>query len=327
MFANMSSAEPKNFDIAMVGSHAYGIYMTCDRLPKPGETVAGRDFIPHADDGGKGSNQAICAGRLGASVLFIGMVGNDAPADIVERWLRESGADTRYLFRTNQTYTGLGVVLIDAAGGEVVCAVDMGANRLLGEQHVRAASADIARARFFMTQFELPAEIAIASARLAKSLGLTTVVTPGPVPELGSQTLEFIDILTPNETEANVLAGRAPDDSAAAASEVLKQIRDRRRIANVIMTRGRAGVSALCADGLIEVPAFDVRPANTAGAGDAFTAGLVVARSRGADWPSALRFGCAVAALSIQSTAPWRGYPTLDRVADFLRTQGHRLPF
>lgn len=306
-----------SFDIAIVGSHAYGVYMTCDRLPGRGETVMGRDFIPHADDGGKGSNQAICAGRLGANVLFIGKVGDDEPANIVTRWLRESHVDTRFLYRSKQTYTGLGIVLVDKAG-DVVCAVDMGANNELTPAEVEAAEDAMRGAKFFLTQFELPARIALFAVRFAKKLGLTTVVTPGPVPELHKGDLDCVDIIMPNETEGNILAGLAPD-APAQPEDVVKRVHDRWHVPNVIMTLGGQGVCALCDGQIVRLPAFDVKPVNTAGAGDAFTAGLVVARCRGWDWERAIEFGSAVAAISIQSRAPWRGYPALNAVEKFLK--------
>lgn len=317
-------SQDDSFDIAMVGSHAYGIYISCDRLPGRGETVMGYNFIPHADDGGKGSNQAICAGRLGAKVLFIGKVGNDEPADIVTRWLRESNVDMRYLYRSEKTYTGLGIVLVDKAG-DVLCAVDMGANKELTSIEIEAARETMARARFFLTQFELPADIALFGVRLAKKLGLTTVVTPGPVPALKDGDLAAVDIITPNETEGNILAGFVPDAQTDPVT-VVKRVQDRWCVRNVIMTLGEKGVCALCNDQIVRVPAFEVSPVNTAGAGDAFTAGLVTARCRGASWEQAIEFGSALAAISIQSSAPWRGYPTLEQVADFLRQRGRPVP-
>jgi len=310
------------YDIAIVGSHAYGVYLTCDRLPGRGETVMGRDFIPHADDGGKGSNQAICAGRLGARTLFIGKVGNDEPANIVTRWLRESHVDTRYLYRSKKAYTGLGIVLVDTAG-EVLCAVDMGANKELTSVEIEAAEDAMRGAKFFLTQFELPAEIALHAVRFARKLGLTTVVTPGPVPALKDGDLDCVDIITPNETEGNILAGLAPGASAK-PQDVVRRVHERWRVPNVIMTLGAQGVCALCDGKIVRVPAFDVKPVNTAGAGDAFTAGLVVARCRGMDWQRAIEFGSAVAAISIQSRAPWRGYPTLAAVEQFLKE--HKKP-
>src|SRR5260221_7328847 len=163
-------------DIAMVGSHAYGLFMDCERLPHPGESIIGWNFR-RPDDGGKGSNQAICAGRLGAAVLFIGKVGEDPPADHLCDWFARSNVDARFLYRTRETHTGVGFVIVDRRG-EVVIASDLGANALLTKAEVEAAGEAMAGARYFMTQFELPAELALDAARLAKGRGLVTVLTP-----------------------------------------------------------------------------------------------------------------------------------------------------
>jgi ribokinase len=310
-----------DYDIAIVGSHAYGLYLACERMPRPGETIIGHDFRSMMDgDGGKGTNQAICAGRLGARVLFIGKVGDDAAADVAEAALRAETIDTRYLYRTKESYTGLGIVLVDHAG-ESMIVVDPGASNLLTPQEVEQAAQDMARARFFLTQFEQPVAITLAALRQAKSLGLTTVLNPAPVPVLEQGALRDVDILTPNHAEALILAGL--DESGAATAEaIVRAIHNRWGVPNVVMTRGANGVTALCEGEILERPAFAVDVVDSTGAGDAFTAALTVALVRGAGWPDALTFASAAGAIAVTASMPWRSYPTPDGIAHFLAAHG-----
>ena len=310
-------------DIAMVGSHAYGLFMDCERLPRPGESLIGWNFR-RPDDGGKGSNQAICAGKLGAAVLFVGKVGEDPPADHLRDWFSRCNVDARFLYRSRETYTGVGFVIVDRRG-EVVIVSDLGANALLTPAEVEAAGEAMARARYFMTQFELPAELALDAARLARRRGLVTVLTPAPMVDLPDAPLDFIDIVTPNETEARILAGHGPDEAIAPA-RLAERIRDRWRIDNVVITRGRQGVYARCGGATYELPIFAVETVNTTGAGDAFAAGLVVALGRGVGWAGALEIGSAVAAISVQQDATWPAYPTLDQLRGFLAGRGRPCP-
>jgi len=307
------------FDIAMVGSHAYGLFMDCERLPAPGESIIGWNFRK-PEDGGKGSNQAICAGKLGARVLFIGKVGNDAAADHVADWFRRSNVDTRFLYRSPTAYTGLGFVVVDRRG-EVMIVTDMGANAELTRAEIEATADALRRSRYFMTQFELPAELALFATRFAKSHGLTTVLVPAPMVALPDGKLDYVDVIVPNETEARILAGFAAEAEVEPA-RLVERIAERWGVADVVITRGRRGVHARCGGETIEMPIFPVEVVNTTGAGDAFAAGLVVALSRGADWRAALEAGSAAAAISVQHDATWPAYPTPDALRTFLATRG-----
>jgi len=318
--ADRAEAAPA-YDIAVVGSHAYGLYLACERMPRPGETVIGHDFRSMMDgDGGKGTNQAICAARLGARLLFIGKVGDDQAADIAEAALKSEGIDTRYLYRTDESYTGLGVVLVDAAG-ESMIVVDPGASNLLTPEEVAASTPDMARASLFLTQFEQPVAITLYALRQAKSLGLTTVLNPAPVPDLAPGALDDVDILTPNATEALLLAGLDGTDRPPAES-VVRAIQERWGVTNVVMTRGADGVTALCEGELLELPSFAVEVVDSTGAGDAFSAALAVALTRGGAWSAALEFASAAGAIAVTASLPWRSYPTPDEIARFLAERG-----
>lgn len=311
------------FDIVVVGSHAYGLFMDCERLPAPGESIIGWNFR-RPEDGGKGSNQAICAGKLGAAVLFVGKVGNDAAADQLRDWFRRSNVDDRFLYRSPTGYTGLGFVVVDRQG-EVMIVTDMGANAELTEDEIAAAAETMRGARFCLTQFELPVRLALYALKLAKRLGLTTVLAPAPMAAIPEARLDYVDIVTPNETEAHLMAGEAPDAGLPPA-RLAARIRERWGIANVVVTRGARGVYAACGEAVFERPAFAVEAVNATGAGDAFTAALAVALGRGADWPQALELASAAAAIAVQSDATWPAYPTPAALRAFLAARGRPCP-
>lgn len=310
-------------DLAILGSHAYGLFMDCERLPGPGESIVGWNFR-RPDDGGKGSNQAICAGRLGARVLFIGKVGEDAAGDGLFDRFRRVNVDTRYLYRSRASATGLGFVLVDRRG-ETMIATDLGANRDLTEAEIDAALPDLRRARCFLTQFELPTGLALHGLRLAKSLGLTTLLAPSPVPALEGLALDAVDVLVPNEHEARRLAGLDPQDEAP-PERVVDLLRERWGTPHVVMTRGARGVFALCQGERLDLPAFAVTAVNATGAGDAFVAALAVARTKGASWRDAIETGMAAAAISVTGDSTWGSYPTLDELAAFMAARGRTCP-
>jgi len=311
------------FDIAVVGSHAYGLFMDCERLPGPGESIIGWNFR-RPDDGGKGSNQAICAASLGARVLFVGKVGADESAVSLDDWFRRLEVDARFLYRSDSTYTGVGFVLVDRRG-ETLIATDMGANRELTDAEIEAAAEAIGRARCLLAQFEIPVERALYALRVAKRLGLTTVLSPSPIPELADLDLADVDLLLPNEHEGRLLAGIGAEEDPG-PERVVACIRERWGVPNVAMTRGRRGVYADCGGERFELPAFEVKAVNATGAGDAFAAGLALARARGAPWRQALETAMAVAALSVEVDSTWGSYPAPEALRAFLGARGRGCP-
>jgi ribokinase len=307
------------YDIAVVGSHAYGLALTCERLPRPGETVMGRDFQALLDgDGGKGSNQALAAARLGGRVMFVGKVGEDEAGRIARRALTDEGVDVRHLHADPVGRTGLGVVLADPAG-ESMIVVDPGASARLTVAEIEAAAPDIARASHLLTQCEQPLVLALAALRVGRRVGATTVLNPSPVPDLAEGDLRDLDVLVANEHEARTLAGPA---APGIPSDLARAVAARYGIRDVVVTLGADGVAAVCGGETHRVPAFGVEVVDTTGAGDAFAAALVLARARGRSWPDALAYGAAAGALAITGRAPWRSFPTADVLARFLAGRG-----
>lgn len=279
--------------VAVVGSYNTGFVVEMPRFPVPGETVTGSNFEEVV--GGKGSNQAVGAARLGAETRFVGCVGEDRHAETaLDLWERE-GVDAAAVERVDD-HTGVGVVFVDE-DGENEIAVVPGANGHLDRDRVESAESSIADADVLLTQLEVSDDAVAAALEAADRHGVTTVLNPAPARELPREILERVDFLTPNESEARILAGLDPD--AAIEDEDLA-VRVRRSGADtVVLTQGSRG--ALFWDGVdrAQVPAPDVDPVDTTGAGDAFNAGFAVALAEGRSPVEAARVGCVAGALSV----------------------------
>lgn len=194
-------------DVLSLGSHVYGIYVNCVALPLPGETVLGHDFDGMVlDDGGKGSNQALAAARLGARSSFAGVVGRDAAGEKGLLILAGAGVDVSAVQRCADAPTGVSIAVIDRAGQSMIV-TDLGANGRLSAEMVGSLTPLIAAHTVTLLQFESPVPAALAAARAATALGRRAILTPGPMVPISHRDLIGIDIIAPNETETAALLG------------------------------------------------------------------------------------------------------------------------
>jgi ribokinase len=282
--------------VTVMGSFVADLAFRSKKLPAWGETVLGSEF--RLGPGGKGSNQAVAAARLGARVSFIGQLGNDAFGDLARKTFREEGIDTGFLFATDEYSTGAASVIVDEVKGENSIVVVPGACFYLKASDVDKAEALIAESAVFMTQLELDIATVEHGLKLAKSLKVTTILNPAPALSLPEKIYPLCDYLTPNESEASSLAKmsvRSGTDAEKAADRLLSL-----GAKNVILTLGAQGAFVKNRKIAKHVPAFDAGPViETTGAGDAFNGGLAVALAEGLDIVQAVRFGCAVAGISV----------------------------
>ena len=272
-------------DIAVVGSMNVDVSLRVPRFVAPGETLRASGLELGA--GGKGLNQAIAAARLGGRVHMIGRVGTDPFAQIALDALREAGVETSYVESLVGERTGLATITVDESTGQNQIAVAGGANKRVSVEHVRDAVSAFRSAGVLLIQLELPPETVDAALELARANHVRTILDPAPMRELSDETLARVDVLTPNEGEAEKLSGKKIQgvESAAAAGSVLQQ----RTRADVVVTLGAAGCVWVHATGFEHVPAPRVRALDTTGAGDAFNGALAVALARGAPMSRALR--------------------------------------
>ena len=285
--------------VVVVGSINTDLVVVAERLPGPGETVSGGRFSRHG--GGKGANSAVAAARLGAQVTMVGAVGRDPFGDEALELLEREGIDTAAVARVDAP-TGVALINVDAAGENQI-AVASGANAEVDPAAVERALRDAGPAPVLINH-EIPVAARLAAARAAQG---PVVLNPAPAAEIPDELLALGPILTPNAGEAAELTGE--DDPEAAARALAA-----RTGAPVVVTLGARGVLVL-ADGTAErLPAPQVTPVDTTGAGDAFNGALVVALAEGRGLRGAVELALAAAALSTRAEGAREGMPHRDEV-------------
>lgn len=289
----MSGSAPR---IAIVGTFVADLAFRADRLPTWGETVLGSAF--KMGPGGKGSNQAVAAARLGARVSMISKVGLDEFGNLARRTWADEGIDTRFVVDTAEFDTGSSTITVHETTGNNAIVVVPGSGYHITRDEVELASDAIAESAMFMTCLELPMDVVRHGLALARSLGVPTILNPAPAQLLADDVYPLCDYFTPNESEATRLSGVTVTDpeSAERAADMLLARGARR----VIVTLGEGGALVRTPDTSAHVPAYAAGAVvETTGAGDAFNGGLAVALAEGMEILDAVRFGCAAAGICV----------------------------
>ena len=287
-----------------------------DRLPAPGQTVHAPRYALGL--GGKGANQAAAVARLGEAAELVGRVGNDPFGVMARAALARLGVGTGGL-RTDPAHpTGLALIGVEASGENAII-VAGGANAALDASDVERAGAVLDRARVLLLQLEVPAAASLLAARRARAAGGRVVLDPAPAPPGGLPDALWaaVDVVTPNETEAEILTGlrpRTPEEGHEAAGRLLA-----RGAACAVVTLGARGVVFRTGDESGFVPAFPVAAVDTGAAGDCFNAGLAVALARGEAVAAAVRFAAACGALATTRAGAAEAAPTRAEVAALLK--------
>jgi ribokinase len=286
-------------------------------LPGAGETVTGGDLL--RAPGGKGSNQAVAASRLGASVTMVGRVGHDASGRELSRALREAGVSTRWV-RACDRPTGTALIVVDERGENAI-AVSPGANEQLLPDDIpqrTVESADVV-----VATLEVPLSSIEAAFRLARRSSVRTVLNAAPAQPVRRSLLELCDVVICNETELASLAGGGVASACDASTA-----RSLRAFAEqiVVVTLGEGGALAVgeggAGDREVKQPAFAVNVVDTVGAGDAFVAGFVVSRwfASESGIETALRWGCAAGSLAATRRGAQPSMPELGEVKALLES-------
>lgn len=299
--------------IVVVGSSNTDMIVKLHHLPKPGETVSGGAFSTAA--GGKGANQAVAAARAGAEVSLVARVGDDSFGEQAVAGFVGDGIDVSHVTRHSAEPSGVALIFVDE-GGENCIAVAPGANAALTPDDVEAAKEMITGADVLVMQLETPIESVERAAGLAREHGVKVILNPAPARPLSDEILANVSILTPNETEAELLTGIQVSDDAA-AEEAAKAL-VARGVDTVILTLGSRGAYVFESGSGELVPGFEVQAVDTTAAGDVFNGSLAVGLSEGKPLAEAVRFANAAAALSVTKLGAQPSAPSRSEIETFL---------
>lgn len=293
-------------NIIVVGSSNTDMIIKLDHIPRPGETILGGEFVTAA--GGKGANQAVGAARAGGKVTFIARVGRDMFGDKAVAGFVKEGINTNYILRDKSLPSGVALIFV-AKDGENSIAVAGGANGSLSPADVKKAGKVFAGASVLVMQLETPLNTVQVAAELAEKAGVRVILNPAPARPLPDKLLRKISIITPNETEAELLTGVRVNSEAAASRAASKLLA--RGVKMVILTLGARGAFVADKTGRQLVTGFKVKAVDTTAAGDIFNGALAVALAEGKPLLDAVRFANAAAAISVtrfgaQPSAPGR---------------------
>lgn len=292
--------------LVVLGSINADHILNIEQFPRPGETVIGKQY--KVAFGGKGANQAVAAGRSGAEIAFIACVGADDIGERIRQQLTTDHIDTHSIEAINNTTTGVALIFVNG-DGENVIGIDAGANAAVTPQYLARYQQTVIDADALLMQLESPLETVIAAARLAKQHNTRVILNPAPARALPDELLAMVNMITPNETEAQRLTGIAVNNDADAA-RAAKALHDK-GIETVLITLGSRGVwLSENGEGKL-VPGFKVNAVDTIAAGDTFNGALLTALLEGKVMNDAVRFAHAAAAIAVtrpgaQPSVPWR---------------------
>ena len=307
----------KSAKLAVLGSINADHILNLAHFPRPGETVIGKQY--QVAFGGKGANQAVAAGRAGADIAFIACVGADDIGERIRQQLQQDQIDTAPVETVAQEATGVAMIFVNGEGENNI-GIYSGANAALTPACVERHQQVIRSADALLMQLESPLDSVLAAARIARASHTQVILNPAPATQLSDELLALIDIITPNETEAEILTGIAvnDDDDAARAAQALHA----KGIDTVLITLGRRGVWLSEQGQGQRIPGFSVQAVDTIAAGDTFNGAFITARLEGVAMQDAVRFAHAAAAIAVtrsgaQPSVPWR-----TEIDAFLQQQG-----
>ena len=292
--------------LCVVGATNIDLIAKVSRIPAIGETLPAEAF--HVDCGGKGSNQAVMARRLGAHVTMVSRVGRDVFGERAVRNYEDRGIDTTFVSWDEAEPSGVASILVDGEGRNAIVYVP-GANFALTPDHVRAAGEAIAQADAVVSQLEIPprtTEEALGLARRARRP--VTILNPAPAGPISDALIGVCDVIVPNELEAAALTGipvATPEDAAAAARRLI-----RRGARAAVITLGAGGAVVADGDGALHIAGLAVDAVDTTGAGDAFIGTLAYMLAGGAPLRAAARRANVAAALSVTKIGTQASFPS-----------------
>jgi ribokinase len=295
--------------VTIVGSYIVALVMDTDRIPLEGETIIGRNY--HTTHGGKGSNMAVCAARLGAESAFLGKIGKDSFGEGFIELMKSERVNQDGILYSEQLPTAVGWIIFSSQGTNAIV-IDVAANGELSTDDIINNKGFITSSDVIISPLEIPLLTALKAAQIARPKGVKTILNPAPAVDLRNNDLSSIFALTPNETEGRVCLGLDPDDNISDQDLAVALLK--LGVENVILTRGALGVLWASKEGIKEILALKVNVIDSVGAGDAFNAGLAVGLSENKSIIDAIKLGISAASLSTQKRETIESYPYRDEV-------------
>ena len=292
--------------IIVIGSSNTDMVVKTHKFPVPGETILGGDFFMFS--GGKGANQAVAAARIGSEVTLICKIGNDIFGQRALDEYKKEGISTKYITTDIEKASGIALILVDEnAENEIVVAP--GANDSLTEKNIQDAQEVIAAADVILLQLEIPVSSVLFAAKKGFELGTKVILNPAPAQVLPNELFKYLYLITPNETEAEMLTGIKVQDNITASKAALVLLQS--GVQNVIITMGSQGAFFKNDTTEIMVKAPVVNAVDTTAAGDVFNGVLAVGITYGQAWKEAIDIACKAASISVtrmgaQASMPYK---------------------
>jgi len=301
--------------ITVIGSINMDMVIKAERMPNPGENLFGQNFkmIP----GGKGANQAVAIAKLGERAQLIGKVGRDVFGEKLLKNLKKFGVNINYIFKDTSVSTGMALIVINKEGENSILIVT-GANGNFSPKDIETVESTVKSSDLLLLQLEIPLETVDYAVELAKKHKVPVILDAGPPPKSFPNFLTKVDILSPNELEAQALTGIKIKnlELAKAAAQKLLNIGVRK----VVLKLGANGALLATKNKIKHIKGIKVRTVDTTAAGDAFTAGLAVAYAEGKSIEEAATFANYMGALTVTKFGAQPSIPSIDEVESFIKT-------
>ncbi|HDA7513520.1 TPA: ribokinase [Staphylococcus aureus] len=297
--------------VVILGSTNVDQFLTVERYAQPGETLHVEE-AQKAFGGGKGANQAIATARMQANTTFITKIGTDGVADFILEDFKVAHIDTSYIIKTAEAKTGQAFITVNAEGQNTIY-VYGGANMTMTPEDVINAKDAIINADFVVAQLEVPIPAIISAFEIAKAHGVTTVLNPAPAKALPNELLSLIDIIVPNETEAELLSGIkvTNEQSMKDNANYFLSI----GIKTVLITLGKQGTYFATKNQSQHIEAYKVNAIDTTAAGDTFIGAFVSRLNKSQDnLADAIDFGNKASSLTVQKHGAQASIPLLEEV-------------
>ena len=301
--------------LLVIGSSNRDLIMQVNHLPLPGETVGEGNY--HSVNGGKGANQAVAAARAGGNVMFLSAVGEDSFGDEMLEAFKNDGIDTSYILRSGKSPTGTAMIFVEGSGENCI-GVAPGANFDLLPEHISGSKQLFEEADFILLQMEIPMPTIYAAIDMAKDCGCFVILNPAPASKIDDNHLKKVDLLIPNETEAEILSGTKEGGTDSVSNLIQSGVE------KIILTQGSSGCTLYSGSNNKHFEALKVEAVDTTAAGDVFCGNLAARLAAGDLLEDAIAFAIGASAIAVTRLGAQPSAPQFTEVRDLLNQKNRR---